>query len=100
MATPLGTSILYKGKFYLDGEDLGARDVELQFSNNTLTVILKGANGDPINEDSESSTITLPVDSIITEDSINPISSGAVHDAIGEINTILGDINTALEEML
>jgi hypothetical protein len=63
-------------------------------------VILKGANGDPINEGSESSIITLPVDSIITEDSINPISSGAVYDAIGEINVILGDINTALEGML
>lgn len=100
MATQLGTSILYKGKFYLDGEDLGARDVELQFQNNALTVTLKGADGEPINEGSESSTITLPVDSIITENSINPISSGTVYDAIEGINTILGDINTALEGML
>lgn len=70
MATSLGTSILYKGKFYLDGEDLGARDVQLTIQNDNLTVILKGANGDPINEGSESATVALPFG--------NPIISGSI----------------------
>ena len=43
---------------------------------------------------------TGPVDPILDQQSSNPVENKAVAKAIADINTVIGDINTVLEEVL
>ena len=74
-----------------------ATDISFSLDTNTgvLSVQLTNEDGDTIGTEK-----TITIDSIPTENSVNLITSGAIYNSISDIESTLGNINTALEGML
>ena len=139
----LGTSIMYKGRKYLEGSidgskfatgmegsisDTATKILTLQLKNEEtdlgeavtitlpyeaidstdyatdITLTLNASTGilsiQLFNENNEAIGTAITVDNTPTQNSTNPITSGGVYTAVNNIETIIGDINTALEGML